>query len=148
MRRLIGVVALVGLGLAWSEITTRRVQLWGDPLALWIDAVEQAPAKPRPWINLGTQYGRLRRWADATDSYRQAMELAGAPWRTHDELVYGTAIAQANLSLLLADHGEQYGPGRTGAGDGLDRLVNVLHRFGLRDVHGVRAWLTRRAFGK
>lgn len=137
MRRLIGVVLVLGLGLAWSDITMRRVQLWGDPLALWLDAVEQAPAKPRPRINLGNQYGRLGRPVAAAQSYRHALTLAAAPARTRDELVYGTAIAEASLALRRAERGD--------VTDALRHFVNVLHRFGLKDIDGVRAWLERRS---
>lgn len=69
------VVVVAGL---WLVATTDQIRIGRDPLQVWTNAVQQAPLKPRPWVNLGSEYeargaSGLREYA-----YNQAMGLAMA----------------------------------------------------------------------
>ena len=75
--------AVVRIGLlAWVVLaigtTHARARLWADEPGLWAEATVQAPAKPRPWVNLGQQYALAGEDAKAADAFRRAFVLASA----------------------------------------------------------------------
>ena len=98
----------IGLWVVASLVATQgRIHLWSNgERGLWADAVAQAPAKPRPWVNLGRQYALDGADQLAEAAYRRAMVAADQPGRSRDEQVFGRGLAEANLALLLAGRGE------------------------------------------
>ena len=68
--RVVGIVAAVAVAGGLGAATAVRNQVWQSALALWADASEKSPQKPRIWVNYGTALhfaGRyeekaLRRW--------------------------------------------------------------------------------------
>ena len=74
--------ALAGAGLALAAVlaavTFARNRVWADGIALWTDAVEKAPAKPRPRLNLGVALALAGRNAEAVDQLLAATRLGPA----------------------------------------------------------------------
>lgn len=101
--------ALIVWALCGAQISHQRAALWGDEAALWADAADQAPAKPRPRLNLGRQYELDGEIASAEDAYRQAMQLAAAPSRSVNERGDTRGIATANLALMRCRAGDRAG---------------------------------------
>jgi hypothetical protein len=52
-RRRAGLVLAGALVVLLAAMTVERNRLYADPVALWADAVEEAPEKARPWVQLG-----------------------------------------------------------------------------------------------
>lgn len=61
-----------------------RAGVWGDPIALWQDAVTKSPNKPRPHLQLAQAYERVQRTDAAISEYQKASEL-GPP-------IYGSLV--------------------------------------------------------
>lgn len=126
---------MVALWLVWSVTTGVQVTRWGDPLALWLNATQQAPVKPRPLNNLGGQYVLRGRERDAIRSFELAIRLAEHPSRSVRERVISRSIAETNLALLEAFRGEPVAA--------LMRLQRVIARDGLMDAVEVQRWIAR-----
>lgn len=83
--------AALALTVALASMTVQRNALYADPVALWRQAVEQAPERGRPWVGLG--YALLE--TGDIDGAEQALAagLAREPWslsaRTGLEIVAG-----------------------------------------------------------
>ena len=99
-----------GLVLIWLAslpiLTGLRVPIWQDERALWQEATERSPLKPRPWVNLGQQSHVIGDSESAEQAYRTAQRLAANPRRPVREQQTGWAVATVNLALLLAQRGE------------------------------------------
>lgn len=93
------IVAVVVL--AWVAITAARVHVYGDERLVWMEAVQQAPLKPRPWINLGRQFALVGADHIAEQYYGRAMSLATA--RPELERQRSITLAQANVQRLSVD---------------------------------------------
>lgn len=81
--------------------THARIGVWtAGEAAIWASAVAEAPAKPRPWINLGRQYALDGDRPAAESAYRRGMAAADAPGRTPDERIFGYGLGAANVAIL------------------------------------------------
>lgn len=94
------ILILVTVGAAWAVLTSARVQDWTDERRVWQAAVQHAPEKPRPWINLGRQYARDGADRLALEAYQRAIALSADPRRPQEDRRIARAIAEANLALL------------------------------------------------
>lgn len=70
----IGIAATLFL-LAAVPLNRERNRLWNDDVALWEDAANKSPAKPRVHYNLGVAYAREGRLAPAREEFQQALRL-------------------------------------------------------------------------
>ena len=61
---------------AWLVTTVGQVRLWQHERALWSVAVQRAPEKPRPLVNLGTAYALDGADLLAEATYTEAEGLA------------------------------------------------------------------------
>ncbi len=73
-----GTAAGLALVAALSALTVQRNALYADPVALWRQAVEQAPERGRPWIGLGHALLEADNLAEA--EWALAEGLARDPW--------------------------------------------------------------------
>jgi Flp pilus assembly protein TadD len=80
--------------LALSGRTVLRNAMWSDPVRLWREAAERAPANPLPWTVLGESLQMDNRPTSAIEAYRTALRLDPT-----DEAVY------LKLGLCLAELG-------------------------------------------
>jgi tetratricopeptide (TPR) repeat protein len=67
--------SLAGLLLIAAWLSYQRNQLWGDEIALWEDAVANAPRKVRPHFQLAFAYYKQQRCDLAVQHYEAAAEL-------------------------------------------------------------------------
>lgn len=104
LRLSIMVWVAVALTATWT-----RAQAWTNERTLWIDAVAQAPDKPRPMVNLAKQYAVDGALDLAATYYTRALNMAGEPGRSRDEQVYGVGFAAANLAILRCQAGDLRG---------------------------------------
>jgi Flp pilus assembly protein TadD len=99
-----------GLALLWLVslplLTMVRVPIWQDERALWLEATQHSPLKPRPWVNLGHQDHLAGEKEAAERAYRRAQVLSADPRRPLREQQTGWAVATVNLALLMAQRGE------------------------------------------
>jgi protein O-mannosyl-transferase len=73
-----GAVAAVALMAVLAAMTVQRNALYADPVALWQQAVDQAPERGRPWVGLGWA---LMEAGDLAGAERALAEgLAREPW--------------------------------------------------------------------
>ncbi len=68
-------LALVLPASALARRAYQRAQLYSDPIALWSDAAEKAPARPRPWQNLGVELMLADRLEPAERAFERTLEL-------------------------------------------------------------------------
>jgi Tfp pilus assembly protein PilF len=85
--------ALVALGAA----TYQRNHVWHSALALWSDASEKSPQKPRIWVNLGTALHFAGRYEEAVTAYDRALDLGYDPTVPVELVVRNTALALVRL---------------------------------------------------
>lgn len=90
-----GIVALLAL------TTWRRNQVWRDPIALWRDNVERAPARARAWGNLGKHLVLAGQPAEAERALRESLRLRRAAGGD----VAHEALDAANLMMALQAQG-------------------------------------------
>jgi len=126
---------VVALFLVWSVTTVNQVFRWGHPLHLWRQAIEESPDKPRPWNNLGAYYLLDRAEPFAIDCFMRSTRLAQHPHRSYNERASGVSVAQTNLALLEAQHGEY--------DRALARLTPVMNLYRLQETIAAHAWITR-----
>jgi hypothetical protein len=112
-----------------------RVQVWQSDVAIWKEAVQWAPWKPRPWVNLGGAYARASNMPSALYCEREAIERGSRPTRLRDERIGGVAVAEADAALLLNAFGEH------------DAAIGYARRAmgaapSLPDVVGAFVWIT------
>lgn len=98
---------IVVLWSLWLLLTTvQRVPIWVHERALWQEATEHSPEKPRPWINLGNAAADQGDVVTAEASYLHAIACAQLPTRGSDERILGIALASANLAILRWEAGQ------------------------------------------
>ncbi len=73
-RRLALVAMPAGLALL-ALLTVGRNNVWGDPVALWSEAVEREPHVWVPYVGLGDVLRERGEYAAAADAYREAARL-------------------------------------------------------------------------
>lgn len=127
-------LAVIVLGAILALSTMTRVRVWTDgELALWAEAAERAPTKPRPWINLGRQYQIRHQYVDAEHAYRMAIQAAIARPESPDESRIGQAYGGANLVTVLLMRQDGMAEAKVIVAD-LERryprfgMAHVLHR--------------------
>ena len=128
----VGCVVLIGL---WAVRTATRAQEWTDERLLWIGAVEGAPKKPRPLINLASMLVAQAPLL-AASYYRDAIVLAEHPGRTTAERTVGVAVARANLALILADTGQLL--------EAQAAIKDIADQYHVGAITQVEAWINRR----
>jgi tetratricopeptide (TPR) repeat protein len=84
---------VAGLGAA----TAVRNQVWQSALALWKDASEKSPGKPRIWVNYGTALHFAGRFDEAVKAYDRAIALGNDPTVPLELVVRNTALALIRL---------------------------------------------------
>ena len=131
----VGKVLVVALFLVWSVATVNQVFRWSHPLHLWRQAIEASPDKPRPWNNLGAHYLLDRAEPFAIDCFQRSTRLAQHPHRSYNERASGISVAQTNLALLEAQHGEY--------DQALGRLTPVMNLYKFQETIAAHAWITR-----
>ncbi len=90
----VGVTALsVGI---LGILTWQRNHVYRSELAMWSDVVAKAPWNDRAQLNLGNALAQSRRWPEAIDRYREALELNPGYEKIH-----------YNLALALAHQGKE-----------------------------------------
>jgi Flp pilus assembly protein TadD len=77
--------------------TAARNQVWQSALALWADASQKAPEKPRIWVNYGTALHFAGRYEDAVKAYDRALALGYDPTVPIELVVRNTALALVRL---------------------------------------------------
>ena len=90
-------VAAVALAAVLGAATASRNQVWRSALALWKDASEKSPQKPRIWVNLGTALHFAGRYDEAVKAYDQAVALGFDPTVPLELVVRNTALALVRL---------------------------------------------------
>jgi len=55
--------------------TYQRNRIWGDTITLWRDISVKSPHKSRPYVNLGTAYGKAGRMKEAIAALSQAINI-------------------------------------------------------------------------
>jgi tetratricopeptide (TPR) repeat protein len=76
--------------------TWHRNMLWGNPVALWKDTVEHFPNNPRALGNLGLAFASEKRYSEAVQVLRKAVEVnprIGNNW-------YALAVCYKELQLI------------------------------------------------
>lgn len=131
----VGKVLVVALLVGWSATTATQVYRWGNPLALWQQAIRVAPLKPRPWNNLGAQYVIRGQEPFAIQAFQTATRLAQHPRRSAMERAAGISVAQTNLALLEAQHGE--------FDRALARLAPVRNLYQFSEAIAAYEWISR-----
>jgi tetratricopeptide (TPR) repeat protein len=86
---------LAGIVVVAGALTWNRSHVWSSSLALWSDAVEKSPEKPRSHFGLAAAEFSARRYADAIRQY----ELADSPEYRKDGAFY------SNWALALNEVG-------------------------------------------
>lgn len=79
-----------------------RLTRWNDPTALWSDAADLAPQKPRAWMNYGQALLADGRVDEAADAYRRAM--ATSDERPDRRLAH--TIGALNLAEMACQRGD------------------------------------------
>jgi tetratricopeptide (TPR) repeat protein len=92
-----GVAVAVALAAGLGTATYLRNHVWQSALALWKDASEKAPRKPRIWVNYGTALHFAGRFEEAVKAYDQALALGYDPTVPVELVVRNTALALVRL---------------------------------------------------
>lgn len=107
MRAHLTSLGFVAVGAILALLTTGRVAIYHDEPRLWAEAVQRAPEKPRPLINLGRQYAIEGDAVRAEQAFARAAVLATRPTRGRDDQRYAWGFALTNLSVLWAQQGRR-----------------------------------------
>jgi tetratricopeptide (TPR) repeat protein len=95
--RWVAVGAAVALAAGLGAATAVRNQVWQSALALWGDASQKSPGKPRIWVNYGTALHFAGRYEDAVRAYDRALALGYDPTVPIELVVRNTALALVRL---------------------------------------------------
>lgn len=95
--------AVVGIVMVLTTVV--RVSVWTDERALWAQAAQLAPLKPRVWVNLGKQRQLAGDAGGAEQAYQQALTTSASAQRSQDERLIGRTLAETNLALLRVEQG-------------------------------------------
>jgi len=96
-------LVLMGLGF----LTQSRARVWHDDLSLWTDAVQRAPRKPRPWINLGLALERAGDVTSGMQAHQAALALSFQPRLSQYQQVFSRVASETNIARVLAQSGEE-----------------------------------------
>jgi tetratricopeptide (TPR) repeat protein len=118
------VAALVVAGLiVATPVTLARNRLWNRDVALWKDAAEKSPLKPRTHYNLGVAWAREGKVDQAEQAFRRAFALDPSDGWSAAALGYCAEFRQdlgraetLYLQAVSLDSGNRY------AQEGLDRV--------------------------
>lgn len=110
--RLVAVIICILLGV----MTWQRNQVFASALGIWRDTVTKRPGNSRAHANLGTEYLRLGRHAEAADHFRAAIEKDPAaqalftgnesPGIDPVQIDISTLRALENLGLIQTERGD------------------------------------------
>jgi len=135
--------ALVGCALL-AGLTASRASVWASAEALWADAVEKAPRKARPRVNLGVALVARGRLQEGLDEFRRA-EALDVGRSVPDEILL-TNVVDTLASLGRVDEARQAVLGALerwpDSGVALGLLVRVefgARRFDAAEAAGRRA---------
>ena len=92
---------MVVMAVLWIVVTADRTRVWQDERRLWAEAVRHAPAKPRPWANLGRQLALRGADGLAEWHFQTAVDLAAA--RPLGERATTLALIATNRERLQMD---------------------------------------------
>jgi tetratricopeptide (TPR) repeat protein len=70
-----GAIALFLVGILFTVWTFQRNKDWVDEIALYQDCVKKAPAKARPYNNLGAALMRANRLTEAVEQLQKALDI-------------------------------------------------------------------------
>ena len=87
-----GVAVVAGI---FSVMTVQRNAVWRDPLTLWETTEADSPRSVRPHLNLGEEYQRVGRFAEAISEYEHVREIQP-----------GLVAASSNLGVILMNLGQ------------------------------------------
>ncbi len=93
------VAGLAVTAAAWGAGTVHRNRVWADPLLLWQDTAAKSPGKWRAWANLGREYSDRKRFAEATEAYRRAVDLIPPGDRNRPEALSNLGSTYANRGM-------------------------------------------------
>jgi Tfp pilus assembly protein PilF len=82
--------------LVMAVLTYQRSEVWGSPMALWMDTVAKSPNKLRPRFQLAHAYYEQNKFTEAAENYEVATRLGPPDYRLLVD--YGLAL----------DHGGHY----------------------------------------
>jgi Flp pilus assembly protein TadD len=82
---------------ALASATAVRNRVWSTALALWTDASQKAPQKPRIWVNLGTAFHFAGEYEKAVTAYDRALAFGFDPTVPVELVVRNTALALLRL---------------------------------------------------
>ena len=95
-----------GLLALLAVLTFAQNRLWTDEVRLWQNAVQFAPVKPRPYINLGRALEAVGNDRGAFVAYQRAVDLSDVHRQDSLMWAFAHAAAQTNLAHLYAKHGQ------------------------------------------
>ena len=130
--RVLGAVALALVLISFGAETMLRNAVWADPVALWREAVDLAPAHYRPRLLLGEALQDAGRRDEAVEQYQEAIRLRPAEPMGYVKMGQCLAEigqwAEARQQFLKAI---DIDPGNRAARDSLTVLNDVESRFGV-----------------
>lgn len=92
---------LGGVALVWAVLTAQQVELWHSELGIWTQAVELAPASPRPLVNRARLEALAGDRMAADRDYRDARALALV--RPNEERREALAVIDANRARMAVN---------------------------------------------
>ncbi len=113
---------VLSLALVLSFITALRVRDWHDETRLWAAAVQEAPMKPRGWVNFGRATQIAGDDAGAIEAYHKAIALSFDDRRVPGSNVYARLAAETDIATVLIHKGNVQG-----AWNQLDTVLRDTH---------------------
>lgn len=95
--RIVAAVVAVAVAGGLGAVTAVRNQVWQSALALWADASQKSPGKPRIWVNYGTALHFAGKFDEAVKAYDRALALGYDPTVPVELVVRNTALALVRL---------------------------------------------------
>jgi tetratricopeptide (TPR) repeat protein len=92
-------IALGLILIAYSAGTFERSRVWADNLTLWQDTANKSPLKYRPHNNLGVEYIRRQRYADAAEAFARAEQLVPPGSAAHAHILNNLGLSYANRGM-------------------------------------------------
>lgn len=95
---------LIVIGIVWGCVwlTRQQVPVWLSDRTLWAHAMVEAPEKPRPWLNHGTELVKAGEFALARVAYQRALDLTALPHVPEGDRIEIGDAARQNLAALDA----------------------------------------------
>jgi hypothetical protein len=92
-------IALGLILIAYSAGTFERSHVWAGNLTLWQDTAHKSPLKYRAHNNLGVEYTRRQRYADAAEAFTRAEQLAIPDSGDHAHILNNLGLSYANRGM-------------------------------------------------